>query len=333
MKLLILGGTSFLGRHTAAQALRDGHEVSLFHRGQTNPDLFPDAEHVLGDRNGDLGGLQGRRWDAVIDCTAYTLKHATTAAGVLAGAVGRYVFVSTISVYAGFTAGMAEDGELARLPDGVEESTEEVMANYGALKALCEEALERRFGDLLTVVRPGLIVGPHDPTERFTYWPRRAAEGGEILAPGDPERAVQFIDARDLGAWMLQLADSDRGGVFNATGPAARLTFRELVESCIEVAGSGATVRWLPDEFLLEHEVAPWAGLPLWLPAGLEDMLDLSVEAGLSAGLSFRPLAETVRDTLDWDRSRTERPQPPGQLTRERERELLGQHPEPVGIP
>ena len=326
MKLLVLGGTGFLSGHLAGAALRRGHEVTLFHRGRTNPDLYPEAEHVLGDRSGDLSELQGREWDAVVDCSAYLLKQAETAAAVLAAAA-RYVFVSTISVYTDFEPGMDEDAPVATLPEGVDRYTDQVGHYYGALKALCEDELRRRFEpDRLAIVRPGLIVGPNDPTERFTYWVSRAADGGEILAPGDAAQPAQFIDARDLADWMLLLAAPGApGGTFNATGPAGPLTLGEVIDAAVAVAGTGASsaITWVPDQFLLDHEVAPWMGLPLWLPAEETGLLRVSIERALAAGLTFRPLEQTIADTLEWVRATPDRRIPPIQLTRERERELL----------
>lgn len=295
MKLLLLGGPRFLGRAVADAALARGHELTLLNRGRTNPDLYPEVERLVGDRESDLGALDGRTWDAVIDTCGYLPGVVEASARALAGS-GLYCFVSSISVYADFSTPMDEDGataELGDLPD--DEVTNE---SYGALKALCEDAVRRELGDRALVVRPGLIVGPHDPTGRFTYWPHRVARGGEVLAPGPPERRVQMIDVRDLAEWMVALCERGVAGTFNATGEG--LMWEELLDTCKEVTGADACVTWVPDEFLVEHEVGEWMELPLWLAsAEMAAANDAVVERAIAAGLRFRPLAETVRATLE----------------------------------
>jgi nucleoside-diphosphate-sugar epimerase len=314
MQLLVLGGTKFLGRHVVDAALARGDEVTIFTRGQTNPELYPEVEHLTGDRDGNLGALQGLEWDAVVDTSGYVPRIVRQAAELLRDSVGRYVFVSTVSVYADFSRPVDESTPTAELADP---ATEDVQDHYGALKAACERVLDDVYGDRVTHVRAGLIVGPHDPTDRFTYWPRRLAEGGDVLAPGDPAEPVQFVDARDLAAWMLELAGRGPGGPLNATGPAARITMRQALERM----GGDVTLHWVDDQTLLDEGVGPWMELPLWMPgpewAGL---LDVDISRALAAGLTFRPLEETARDTLAWSLEAGEqRPT----LTRERERELL----------
>jgi nucleoside-diphosphate-sugar epimerase len=314
MQLLVLGGTKFLGRHVVDAALARGDEVTIFTRGQTNPELYPEVEHLTGDRDGNLGALQGLEWDAVVDTSGYVPRIVRQAAELLRDSVGRYVFVSTVSVYADFSRPVDESTPTAELADP---ATEDVQDHYGALKAACERVLDDVYGDRVTHVRAGLIVGPHDPTDRFTYWPRRLAEGGDVLAPGDPAAPVQFVDARDLAAWMLELAGRGPGGPLNATGPAARITMRQALERM----GGDVTLHWVDDQTLLDEGVGPWMELPLWMPgpewAGL---LDVDVSMAVAAGLTFRPLEETARDTLAWSLEAGEqRPT----LTRERERELL----------
>jgi 2'-hydroxyisoflavone reductase len=314
MQILVLGGTKFLGRHVVDAALARGDEVTIFTRGQTNPELYPEVEHLIGDRDGDLGALRGHEWDAVIDTSGYVPRIVRQAAELLRDSVGRYVFVSTVSVYADFSRPIDETAPTAELEDPATENVEE---NYGALKAACERVLDDVYGDRVTHVRAGLIVGPHDPTDRFTYWPRRLAEGGDVLAPGDPDAPVQLVDARDLGAWMLELAERGPGGPLNATGPAEPITMRQALERM----GGDVTLHWVDDQTLLDEGVGPWMELPLWLP-GPEwaCLLDIDIRKAVAAGLTFRPLEETARDTLAWSLEAGEqRPT----LTRERERELL----------
>src|SRR5579872_4273010 len=231
MKLLILGGTVFLGRHIVEAALARGHEVTLFNRGQHNPDLFPEVEKLRGDRNGDLAALQGRQWDAAIDTSGFVPRVVRASAEALANAVKHYTFISSISVYADFTKlGIDESSPVAKL---VDESVEEVTGEtYGGLKALCEQAAEEALPGKVLIVRPGLIVGPDDQTDRFTYWPYRVAQGGEMLAPGRPAHQEQFIDVRDLAQWIVRMVEAGKTGVYNATGPDYVLSTQQLLEVC-----------------------------------------------------------------------------------------------------
>ena len=301
MRLLILGGTVFLGRHIAEAALGRGHEVSLFHRGR-NRGAVEGCEELLGDRDGDLSALHGRRWDAVIDTSAYVPGQVELAAEALAGSVDHYTLTSSISVYRDFSnPGLSETDPVAGPPEPGQELDGE---SYGAFKAAAEDAARAGFPAAL-VVRPGLIVGPWDPTDRFTYWPRRAARGGRMLVPGRPERPVQVIDARDLAGWMLDLSERRVTGTFNATG--LPLPMAELVDACLSAAGAGTRPVWIPDEALLERGVEPWTELPLWLPDSDPDgagFMRVDVSRALAEGLALRPLADTARDTLAWDRSR-----------------------------
>jgi 2'-hydroxyisoflavone reductase len=296
--VLVLGGTKFLGRAAVEAAAARGHEVTLFNRGQTNPGLFPELEHVAGDRDGGLDALAGREWDAVIDPSGYLSRVVRASAESLRGAVGHYVFVSTISVYAfPLPPGYDESAPRGTLAEATEEVTGE---SYGPLKAQCEDAVREVFAGAFTNVRAGLIVGPHDPTGRFTYWPVRAARGGEVLAPGDPARQVQLVDVRDLGAWLVHAAEERVVGDFNATGPASALSMGELLETCVAATGSTAQLVWVPDGFLLDRGAGPWMELPLWLAPEDEPILQADVSRALTAGLRFRPLAQTVADTLAW---------------------------------
>jgi len=325
MRILILGGTIFLGRHLVEAALAREHEVTLFNRGQHNADLYPQLEKLRGDRDGGLDALRGRRWDAVIDPSGYVPRVVRQSAELLAGAVERYAFISSISVYNERRVGIDEDAPLARLADaGVEEVRGDT---YGALKALSEEAIEAALPGRALQLRAGLIVGAHDPSGRFTYWPARVARGGEVLAPGRPERPVQFIDARDLADWTVRLLEQGGRGVYNATGPATTLTMSALLETCRTVSGSDARFSWLPEAFLLAQGAGPWMELPLWVPETEEyrGFMEVDCQRALAAGLTFRPLAETVRDTLAWDAARptAEREATPAGLKPEREAALL----------
>lgn len=307
MRLLVLGGTKFLGRAVAEEALARGHELTLFNRGETNPGLFPEAEHLHGDRRSDLSALAGRSWDAVVDPSGY-VPAAVRASAELLRDSGRYVFVSSVSVYADFSTGPTESSPTAELGSMPVDEVAADFSNYGPLKALAEAEVERVFGERALIVRPGLIVGPHDPTGRFTYWARRLARGGETLAPGPRERRAQFIDVRDLAAWIVDGAERGLSGTFNATNEG--VAWGELL--------AGADVTWVTDDFLQEHGVGPWMELPLWLsdPAWA-GMHGTDVRAAVAAGLRFRPLAETIRGAAD-------APAEEGVgLTPEREAELL----------
>jgi 2'-hydroxyisoflavone reductase len=318
MKLLILGGTMFLGRHAVDAALAAGHEVTIFTRGQTNPELFPEVEHLQGDRDGDLGALEGRRWDGVVDTSGYVPRILRASAELLRDAVDRYVFVSSISVYDDFSRPIDESTPLAQLDDP---ATEEIEEHYGALKAACEAVIEEVYGERGANVRAGLIVGPYDPTDRFTYWPRRLAAGGDVLGPGEPAAPVQFVDARDLAAWLVTLALEGPGGVFNATGPAEPLTFADFLERARTAIGSDANIVWVDGQKVLDADVQPWSELPLWLPGDeYAGMARADAQRARAAGLTFRPLEETVVDTLAWDRTVDgDRPT----LTQEKERAVL----------
>jgi 2'-hydroxyisoflavone reductase len=324
MKLLVLGGTVFLGRHIVDIALQRGHEVTLFNRGQHNADLYPEVEKLRGDRNGDLEALQGRKWDAVVDTCGYIPRVVRDSAELLADAVEHYTFISSISVYADSSKpGIAEDYPVAKLED---ETVEEVTGeSYGGLKALCEQAAEAAMPGRVLTVRSGLIVGPNDPTDRFTYWPYRVAQGGEILAPVEPEVAIQIIDVRDQAQWILDMAQARKTGVYNVTGPAYTLTFGELFRTAQQISGSDINLVWANKEFLEAHEVQPWAELPLWIPADTDDAYwsAVDISKAVKDGLTFRPLAETVKDTLAWANGRSTDHTWRAGLTPEREKELL----------
>lgn len=330
MKLLMLGGTVFLGRHITQAALKRGHQVTLFTRGKTHPDLFPEAERLTGDRNVDLSALKNRTWDAVIDTCGYAPSVVRASAEALQDRVAHYTFVSSISAYAELKEpGIREDAPLGQLNEATEEVTGDT---YGPLKALCEAEVERVFGERALIVRPGLIVGPFDPTGRFTYWPTRIAKGGDVLAPGDPEAEVQVIDGRDLALWIVVCAERGTTGVFNATGPLTRLTMRRMLETAIETLNPAARLVWTSEKFLLDNNVGPWMELPVWLPADDGGVMSVDIGRALDAGLSFRPLPETMRDTFEWQQTApdpstlptpTGNPRPKAGMEESRERALL----------
>jgi 2'-hydroxyisoflavone reductase len=299
VKLLVLGGTKFLGRAAVEAALARDHQVTLFNRGETNPELFPEAEKVRGDREHDLAALEGRSWDAVIDPSGY-VPHIVRASGeALADSAGHYLFISSVSVYSDFSGPLDEDSPLEELADDkpVDRLLED-YSNYGALKVLCERAVAETMPGNHALVRPGLIVGPHDPTGRFTYWPHRIARGGEVLVPGPPEQTVQFIDVRDLASWLIDLSERKAGGSFNAINEG--VSWQTLAETCRDVAGSDATFAYVDGDYLAEQGVDEWMELPLWLhdPEAV-GMHMTDVSRAIGEGLTFRPLEDTVRGTLD----------------------------------
>jgi 2'-hydroxyisoflavone reductase len=313
VKLLLIGGPKFLGYALIESALARGHELTTFNRGQTNPELFPEVEKVHGDRNGGLAVLDGRTWDAVLDTSGYVPRLVHDSAQLLSGAAGRYAFVSSISYYADYREPRAEGDPPEPLGDQPADRLLEDYANYGALKALCEQEVERAFGDRSILVRPGLIVGPNDPTDRFTYWPRRAERGGPVLAPGPTEYPVQMVDVRDLADWIVRLVEEERSGPFNATSPPGAITFGSMLEAC-----GARDLVWVTEDFLAEQGVEGWSDLPCWIAPRNVDFRAFQlvpVDRAVGAGLTFRPLAETARDVPEWAGG--------AGLTAERESELL----------
>jgi 2'-hydroxyisoflavone reductase len=324
MRMLILGGTQFLGRHLVDAALARGHAVTTFTRDAHDGVLPPAVERLHGNRDGALDALAGQRWDAVIDTSGYVPRVVGASAQLLAKQLGFYVFVSSISVYKDWPGLSALDESFAvgALEDP---SVEEVNGEtYGPLKARCEREVEAAFANRCAIVRPGLIVGPYDPTNRFTYWPDRVARGGEVLAPGKPGSLTQVIDARDLAHWLVTLAERETTGVFNATGPDYPLTMGRALEVMRAVSGSDARFTWVPDEFLERNEVGAWMEMPLWIPAKEGPGVgDVNCQRALAAGLTFRPLEETVRDTLAWRTMTPTDAEWPAGLKPDREKELL----------
>lgn len=294
MRLLVLGGTKLVGRGLAAAALAAGHEVTLFHRGRTGMDVHPEAEHLLGDRDGGLDPLAGRTWDACVDVSGYEPRLVRASAEALAGSVERLVYVSTISVYADLAHPADESTPLAELPPGTDP---DVFAweLYGPLKAHGEHAVRDVFGDRATVVRPGYVVGPHDHTGRFTWWVRRAARGGRMPVPRSIHDRAQFVDSRDLGAFLLRAAEAGLPGAYNATGPVPPIGMRDVLALAAEVAGADLEIVPVPDDAVAAAGVTYpfWVHDPAWAA-----WAEVDVSRALGAGLRFRPLAETVRDTL-----------------------------------
>lgn len=312
MKLLIIGGTRFAGRHLVEAALERGHEVTLFNRG-TQSSAMPGVETISGDRNKDLDKLQGRRWDAVIDMCGYLPRSVQAAAEVLSGAVESYVFISSMSAYADVSVpGVVETAPLRTLTSeqldhayAIDTSGQPSYgALYGGLKALCEQAAEQVMPGRVLIVRPGLIVGPYDYTDRFTYWVVRVARGGEVFAPGRAERPVQFIDARDLAEWTVSMTERNATGSYNANRSPNSLTMQDVLNECKSASNSDAVFTWASEAFLHEQKVWAWSEMPLWLPEEdapqLQGFMFVNCDKALAAGLRIRPLSETIRDTLAW---------------------------------
>ncbi|HEV8565273.1 MAG TPA: epimerase [Actinomycetota bacterium] len=329
MRLLVIGGTHFVGRHAVELAAARGHEVTVFHRGGSEPGHgFPQVEHVHGDRDGGLGPLKGGSWDAVLDTCGYVPRVVRESAMLLADAAEHYTFVSSLSAYPdevgpGATEETPSHG--APFPD-----TEEVTGeSYGPLKVACEIEVRRAFPGRASIVRPGFIVGPHDPIDRFPYWVRRSASGGAMLAPEPADLAVQIVDVRDLAMFMIDHAEKRTPGVFNVTGPEGVFTMRQLLEACVEAGAAGTRIVWAGLEFLRErglHEPGEhgWEQLPYWYTEE-PGFSEFDISKALAAGLSVRPLAQTIADTLAWDRTR-EQIWPMGAgLDPQRERELLAE--------
>jgi 2'-hydroxyisoflavone reductase len=301
VRILVLGGTRFAGRAIVESALGRGDTVTMFNRGITNRGLYPGVETVIGDRSEDLYALGRREFDAVVDVACYDPAAAKLSAETLKDRVGRYVFVSTVSVYASAatTESQLEDAPLAELKPDVEDPLE----NYGANKALCEAIIRETYGERALIGRPGLISGPHDPTDRFPYWPRRIARGGRVLAPGDAGDLTQVIDVRDLAAFLLDAIHRSRGGVYNLTG--SPRPFGILLDLCRTATYSDAELTWVPTDRLVAAGVDPGMGIPLWVgEEGYEAFNDVDSSRAVGAGLSCRSLTETIRDTLAWDLGR-----------------------------
>ncbi|MFH1765555.1 MAG: NAD-dependent epimerase/dehydratase family protein [Gemmatimonadota bacterium] len=330
-RLLILGGTGFIGPNMVRYAVDRGHEVTIFTRGHSEADI-PDVEHLIGDRSGDLGALEGRSWDVILDNNARDYRWVELSTNLLRDSAEHYLFVSSISAFS--TADMDlegvvyplsqpivdEDAPLFSRPPDFQEGQE---APYGLSKTLGEQASEAAFPGRATIVRPGLIVGPGDPTDRFTYWPVRIDQGGEVLAPGDGSDPTQIIDVRDLTEWIVRLAEEGTTGRFNATGPGTRMSMAEMLHGIRAITSAPVSLTWVPFGFLQENEVLPWSDMPAWIPN--DPITFVSVERAVAAGLTFRPLADTALDTLRFHKARPEeeRNNMPAGISPEREREIL----------
>jgi 2'-hydroxyisoflavone reductase len=310
LSILILGGTGFTGPHQVRYALARGHKLTLFNRGRRPKEWPAEVEELTGDRNtGDLKALEGRKWDAVIDNPTTLPVWVRDAGKVLQGKTQQYVFISTVGVYAtNDKPGAGEAEPLAQYtgPDAMAETMDAVRASgfalYGPLKARSEQEAEKWFPGKTTLVRPGLIVGPGDETDRFTYWPVRLSRGGDVLAPGDGSDLVQIIDARDLAEWMIRLVEQRAYGAFNAVGPEHPMTMEEMLHGIKAATTAGAKLHWVPTSFLEQQEVSPWGDMPVWVPNAGDSVGfgQRSNRAAIAAGLTFRPLARTALDTLDW---------------------------------
>ncbi len=323
MNILVIGGTRFVGRHLVEAALAKGHTLTLFNRG-SHTEVFPGISLIQGDRNKpeDLAKLQGQSWDAVIDTCAYIPRQVRELLERIASSTKHYTLISTISVYANQTLALQDErAELARLAD---ESIEEVTGeSYGGLKVLCEQVAEEFMPGRNLIPRLGLVVGPFDPTDRFSYWPNRVAQGGEVLAPDRPEKPVQFIDVRDLSEWTVSSMEADRTGIYNLVTNPDQFHFGDLLETCKEVSQSNARFTWVNEAFLEAQEVAPWMGLPIWIPGEEENFLRISNQKAISAGLRIHSLKDTVKDTLVWLKSRASDHEWKAGISAEKEQEVL----------
>lgn len=335
MSILILGGTGFTGPLQVKYALSRGHKVTVFNRGRTHPGILPkEVEQLIGDRNGQLDALKGRKWDVVIDVPTTLPVWVRDAAQILKGNVDRYIFVSTISVYSDVSkAGSDETAPLAKYTgaDAMKETSQTLRASnfalYGPLKALSEAEAEKWFPGKALIVRPGLIVGPGDESDRFTYWPWRVEKGGEVMAPGNPTDPVQFIDARDLAEWIIRMAEQGTTGVFNATGPKKKLGIGGMLDGIKKATKSNAQFTWVPADFLAEQKIRPWADMPVWIPPRGEEtgFAEISIKKALDKGLTFRTLGDTTQATLEWLKAQTAERQSKlrAGITLEKEKEVL----------
>ena len=331
LRILVLGGTGFIGPHIVRYAVARGHEVTIFTRGRRRLNL-PEVEHLIGDRNDDHSALRGRSWDVILDNNTQDYRWVQTSTALLQDAARHYIFVSSISAYDIESFGYdnrqtplwepAVDEDFRRIapPRGWRDGDD---AQYGLMKSLAEDIVRDAFPGGNTVVRPGLIVGPGDQTDRFTYWPVRLDQGGMVLAPGNPDHATQIIDQRDLGEWIVRLAENRVSGDFNAAGPDYRMSMGSMLAAVGSVIDTDYSLSWIPASFLEEQGVSPWTDLPAWIPG--DPLSFVNIERAVSNGLTFRPVAQTALDTLNWDKTRPaeQRQNRRAGLTRERERELL----------
>ena len=307
MRIGFIGGTAFVGRHMVTAALERGHEVTVFHRGRTGPELFPGVEHVTGDRAHDLGQLRGRRFDAVIDVCAYRPGEVHAVADSIGDEIGWYLYVSSVSAYRTDGEALLDEQSPVRGPHDLDDPTTQVIddTTYGPLEAMCENAAAERFAGRATVIRPCYVVGPHDRSDRFTSWVRRSADGGTLLAAGPPDAPIQVIDGRDLGAFAVSLIESATPGAFNGVGPAQPIDWRTLLDECIAAVSTPDTrVHWADPARLRQLGLDPEVDFPMWGSPADAPMMRCSPTKSLAAGLTLRPLAETIADLDRWDRER-----------------------------
>ena len=339
MKFLILGGTRFLGHHLVEAALARDHQVTLFNRGRHETDTSPSVEIIHGDRNVGLADLSGNHWDAAIDTCGYTPRLVRASAKILADAVNHYTFISSLSVVADYSvSGVNESAPVKTLTSEQLSEAETIDttgnvsaatygAMYGALKALSEQAAEETLPNRVLVVRPGLIVGSYDYTDRFTYWAVRVARGGEVLAPGSPARFVQFIDVRDLAQWIVRMIERGQTGTYNANGQPDAMTMEMMLEECRMVSKSDAHSTWVSDRFLIKENVVPWTEMPLWLPEEdaphMKGFMSVDCSKAFAAGLTLRPLSETIEDTLAWHAAHCSNTKLQAGIEPEKEQQLL----------
>lgn len=335
MKVLILGGTRFLGKAMVEEGLKRGHKITLFNRG-TNKGAFPEVEQLIGDRNGDLSLLKNRQWDVVMDTCGFVPGQIEKIAAVLGDSIQHYTYISSISVYKDWIPPqLTEDYHLQSLtPEqlrDVEEGKASPYEHYGALKVLCEAEAEKHWPGRVLQVRAGQLVGAFDYTDRLPYWIQRVAQGGKVLVPGRPDRPVQLIDVKDIAKWVFDLAESRKAGTFNVTGPDVQVTMEELLTVCKEVSNSECEWVWAAEGFLLERKVQPWTEMPLWIPEHFplegetlpwRGSFSINIEKAVNAGLTFRPLEETIKEINDWMQTRKDAVLTAG-ISREREHELL----------
>ncbi|AOH57443.1 NAD-dependent dehydratase (plasmid) [Peribacillus muralis] len=336
MKVLILGGTRFLGKALVKEALKRGHEVTLFNRG-TNKEIFPEIEQLTGDRDGDVSLLENRKWDVVMDTCGLAPHQIKKIATVLGDNVEHYTYISSISLYKDWIPlNITEDYDLQSMPPNdklkdVEEGKISPYEYYGALKVLCEAEAEKHWPGRVLHVRAGLLVGPFDYTDRLSYWVQRVAQGGKVLVPGRTDRPVQLIDVKDIATWVFNMAESRKKGTFNVTGPNYKLTMEELLNTCKAVTNSDTEFVWAEEQFIVEHKVEPWTEMPFWIPEHFplegetepwKGSFSISIEKAIKAGLSFRTLEDTIYDVYQWEKARQDTDRKTG-ISLEREQELL----------
>lgn len=336
MKVLILGGTRFLGRALVEEGLKRGHEITLFNRG-TNKEAFPEVEQLIGNRDSDVSLLENRKWDVVMDTCGFAPHQIKKIAAVLGDNIEHYTYISSISVYKDWVPLHITEGyHLQSMPPDdklkdVEEGKISPYEHYGALKVLCEAEAEKHWPGRVLHIRAGLLVGPFDYTDRLPYWVQRVAQGGKVLVPGRPDRPVQLIDVKDIATWVFNMTENRKAGTFNVTGPDYELTIEELLNTCKAVTNGDAEFVWTDEQFVLDYKIQPWTEMPLWIPEHfpLEGETEpwkgsffISIEKAVNAGLSFRPLEDTVSDVYQWEKARQDTERKTG-ISREREQELL----------